>query len=222
MHPQFRTLATPPWVRTAIEQYFDHLESQLTEMVLANPMFSRGGLVLKLTEIHRANAEILTEIMIHAKQTFAEHSPDEAHAWDQITVPLPYKYSRHDPLAARAYQQFAYGNLANDLRSVSNCVNARYYDRHGSLYFTLYVGGYRNPDAQFPTGLDRGNHDATLEIMRRAAHELTFRHDSLLFAWLQNSGNFRAPEQDDTRFFSPQRALEQMPDFRDESMDVDM
>ena len=38
MRPQFRTVATPPWVRTAVEQYFDYIESQLTDLVLANPL----------------------------------------------------------------------------------------------------------------------------------------------------------------------------------------
>ena len=62
-------------------------------------------------------------------------------------------------------------NLAADIHMVSNNVNARILDRAGSLYFVFYKGGYHGeaPNTEFPPGLNRANHDNTLEIMRQVA-----------------------------------------------------
>ncbi len=48
MRPQFRTLCTPPWVRSAMQRYFARIESQLAEMISTNPQFASVGPMLQL------------------------------------------------------------------------------------------------------------------------------------------------------------------------------
>ena len=140
MRPQFRTLVTPPWVRTALERYFGHIESQLTNLVLDNPRIYRGGPLLHA--IRSANKMALDDFLMQERDNFAERCPDEATAWDQIIVQFPSHHYRFETVGTETFRtpvRLAHVNLADDLRAVSNCVNARYYDQNGSLHFTFML-----------------------------------------------------------------------------------
>ena len=221
MHPQFRTLITPPWVRGALEQYMCYLMPFLRDLCLCNPSIYRGGPLLRLTEIHRANTTTLNAFLAQSKRNFAEHYPVETNAWEQLFVQSPSRQYRMDPYTEtiRTPVRLAQTNLAEELRAVSNNVNARIYDQKGSLHFVFYMGGYRNPDAAFPAGLNRGNHNNTREVMKAVAQEITYRTDSLLFDWLHSLPSDGLPRRDD---FTPGQARRSVsPRLSDATMDID-
>ena len=108
---------------------------------------------------------------------------------------------------------------------VSNNVNARIFDRAGSLYFVFYRGGYHGEETntEFPAGLNRANHDTTLEIMTQVAREVPRSAGfSLLFDWLQGTrttaGYWRVLQDD----FTPGQASRSVsPRLSDTDMDID-
>jgi hypothetical protein len=194
MRPQFRTLVTPPWVRTAMQRYFSHIESQLAEMISDNPQFHRGGPILQLSAIHSANRAAFDAFLSVAQDTFVEAHPNEAEAWNQIIIQYPsrqYRSATFGTETLRTPVRLAATGLADDLQAVSNRVHAWYYDLNGSLHFTFYNGGLQNPDAQFPAGLNQGNAPNTLEVMTTAARMLDYHLTSLLLGWLHSVNDFR-------------------------------
>ena len=104
-------------------------------------------------------------------------------------------------------------------------MNARIFDRAGSLYFVFYRGGYHGEEAntEFPAGLNRANHEDTREIMNRVAREVPKSAGySLLFDWLRGkpmaAGYWRELEDD----FTPGLASRSVsPRLSDANMDID-
>jgi hypothetical protein len=227
MHPQFRTLVTPPWTRQAVQHYMGHIAPQIAEMIALNPYFGRGGPLLKLNAIHYANNSVLDNALEAAENSFYELHPQETAAWQQLFIQFPSRQFRDMPFGndnLRTSVRLQARELAEDLQAVSNSVNARYYDNAGSLHFVFYNGGFQedNLDAQFPTGLNQGNLSSTREVMDATARMLNYNLDSLLFRWLQNTDGF---QRDPFAFgsFTPRLArLGDFADLADPSMDVDM
>ena len=136
MRPKFRTLCTPPWVRSAMERYFTFLESQLAEMISTNPRFDSGGPMLRLSAIHSVSKCAFDVFLTETLDDYCEVHPREAEALQWLIIQYPSREYRSDLL--RTSVRPAATNLENDLDEVSNKVNARYYDHNGSLYFTFY------------------------------------------------------------------------------------
>ena len=147
-----------------MQRYFARIESQLAEMISANPQFANGGPILQLSDIHSANKFAFDAFLTEAQDNFCTQHPREAEAWKWLIIQYPSRQYQLDTL--RTPVRPAATGLADDLQEVSNRVNARYYDHNGSLYFTFYNGGFQNRDAQFPPGLNQGNLPNTLEILR--------------------------------------------------------
>ena len=93
-------------------------------------------------------------------------------------------------------------NLAIDLHLVSNNVNARIFDRAGSMYFVFYNGDYHGETMTvFPPGLNSAHSDQTRDIMQLVARQAPVHNGySLLFDWLTSVHVARdAPGQDPPR-----------------------
>ena len=224
MRPQFRTLITPPWARSAMQRYFGRIESQLAEMISTNPQFARGGPMMLLSAIHSANKFAFDAFLTEAKDNFCEAHPQEAEAWNQIIVQYPSRQYQGGPWGTNTLRtpvRLAATGLADDLQAVCNKVNARYYDHNGALHFTFYNGGFQDRDAQFPTGLNQGNLPNTLWVMTAASRMVDYNLSSLLFRWLQANDDFRDPWMQDD--FTPAQASRSVsPRHSDAtSMDVD-
>ena len=121
--PQFRTLGTPPWVRSAMQRYFSRIKSQLAEMISTNPHFATGGPDLRLSAIHSVNKFAFDAFLTEACDDYCEMHPREAKAWQWLIIQYPSP-QYHDFLQ-RTLVRPAAVNLENDLDEVSNKVNAR-------------------------------------------------------------------------------------------------
>ena len=143
--PQFRTLGTPPWVRSAMQRYFSHIESQLAEMISTNPRFATGGPALRLSAIHSVNKFTFDGFLTEARNNYCEMNPREAKAWEWLII--QNRSPQYHDFLQRTLVRPPTENLESDLDDVSNKVNARHYDYNVSLYFTFYNGGFRNHDA---------------------------------------------------------------------------
>ena len=116
MHPQFRTLVTPPWTRHAMQRYFGHIAPQLAEMIADNPYFGRGGPLLHLSAIHSANSSLFSAELEAAQNNFYELRPQETEAWNQIIIQFPSRQYRNTMLRTPVCLEAT--GLADDLQAV--------------------------------------------------------------------------------------------------------
>jgi len=223
-HPQFRVVALPPWAHSAFTHFWQYATPFLRDMCLSNPMFSRGGDIVRLNALYVAHMAALNEYREEAKESYSEQNPVESDAWERLFVQSASRESKMDPYnrTVRTPVRLPQANLAVELHMVSNNVNARILDRAGSVYFVFYNGGYHGEtNSEFPPGLNCANHDNTREIMQIVARQVPMTAGlSLLFDWLHGThGAQEVQRQDD---FTPGLASRSVsPRLSDAHMDID-
>ena len=96
-HPQFRTVALPPWAQSTFVHFWQYVTPFLKDLCLRNPMISHGGDVVRLSELSRMHAAALENYLEHAKEQFSESYPIESDAWERLFVQSPSREYRMDP-----------------------------------------------------------------------------------------------------------------------------
>ena len=105
--------------------------------------------------------------------------------------------------------------------AVSNHVNARIFDRAGSMYFIFYNGESKPGAIPFPEGLATAYAEPTQQIMRIVTEQaMMTKGTSLLFDWMRSAFTADTPPRVSPRSVDGDPNAINLP-YVDESMDVD-
>ena len=94
----FRTLATPPYAKGAMDRFFRHLQPQLIHCLREHPFFHNGGNVLRLEHLMRNNYTMFQACLEDARNSIK--SPFVTDIWQLAVI------QRHQPVWGYARPRF--------------------------------------------------------------------------------------------------------------------
>ena len=214
---EFRLAVLPPWARITFQNFWTHVRKSVIEYCLDNPRFANGGEPVRLHAILEQHQEDLHKFCDDARAEYQDGHPTEADLWERLFVQLDsrehiqrtraFRITRvqdspgiqdhicHTPVRPKIPEEVLY----EDLVAVSNHVNARIFDRAGSMYFVFYNGQDKPGAITFPEELATAYAEPTQQVMKTVAeegHEVMTEKFSLLFDWMRTAFNVGTPPRE--------------------------
>jgi hypothetical protein len=133
----FRTLATPPYARSAMSRFFRYLQPQLVRFLQEMPFFANGGDILRLEHLTGNNYSMWNICLEDARDSV--YNPFIGDLWQYAVI------QRHQPLwrwsrsirhwARQAASAARFSRILGENR---NSVAAHFFDGAGPLYIIFF------------------------------------------------------------------------------------